>query len=67
MAKGPIYQEIWDKLPAERKARLEACTRKVEIDDLTLQELRRVANLTQADVSQENGMPQSNVSRLGNG
>lgn len=67
MTKGPIFQETWNKLPAERKARLEAHMREVEIDYLTLQELRRVADLTQANVSQELGMPQSDVSRLGNG
>jgi len=67
MTKGPIFQEIWNKLPAERKARLEARTCELEIDYLTLQELRRVENLTQANVSQEIGIPQSRDTRLGNG
>jgi|688.fasta_scaffold594136_2 hypothetical protein len=67
MTKGPISQAIWDKLPAERKARLEARMREVEIDYLTLHELRRVTDLTHVNVSQELGMPQSDVSRLGNG
>lgn len=67
MTKGPILQEIWDNLPSERKARIEARTRELEAEYLTLQELRKKAGLTQAGVSQELGMPQSNVSRLEKG
>jgi len=64
MTKGPIFQDIWDNLPSDRKARIEVRTRKLEAEYLTLQELRKKAGLTQAGVSQELGMPQSNVSRL---
>lgn len=67
MTKGLILQEIWDDLPTERKARIEARTRDLVAEYLTLQELRRAAGLTQAEVSQELGMPQSNVSRLEKG
>lgn len=67
MTKGPILQEIWDNLPADRKARIEAHTRDLEAEYLTLQELRQAAGLTQAGVSRELGMPQSNVSRLEKG
>lgn len=67
MTKGPTLQGIWDDLPAERKARIEARTRVLEAEYLTLQELRKAAGLTQAEVSQELGMPQSNVSRLEKG
>ena len=67
MTKGPILQEIWDNLPADRKARIEARTHELEVEYLTLQELRKAAGLTQAEVSQELGMPQSNVSRLEKG
>ena len=64
MTKGPILQEIWDNLPAERKARIEERTRDLEAEYLTLQELRKVTGLTQIGISQELGVPQSNVSRL---
>lgn len=67
MTKGPIFQEIWDNLPTDRKARIEEGTRKLEAEYLTLQELRKKAGLTQAGVSQGLGMPQSNVSRLEKG
>lgn len=67
MTKGPVLQEIWDNLPADRRARIEARTRNLEAEYLTLQELRKAAGLTQAEVSQELGMPQSNVSRLEKG
>lgn len=67
MTKGPILLEIWDNLSSGRKARIEARTRKLEAKYLTLQELRKKAGLTQAGVSQELGMPQSNVSRLEKG
>lgn len=67
MTKGPILQEIWDNLPDDRKTRIEARTRELDMEYLTLQELRKAAGLTQAGVSRELGMPQSNVSRLENG
>ncbi|ABB76076.1 transcriptional regulator, XRE family [Nitrosospira multiformis ATCC 25196] len=67
MTKGLIFQEIWNSLPSDRKAQIEARTRKLEAEYLTLQELRKEAGLTQAGVSQELGMPQSNVSRLEKG
>ncbi|SEA73231.1 XRE family transcriptional regulator [Nitrosospira multiformis] len=67
MTKGPIFQEIWNNLPSDRKAQIEARTRKLEAEYLTLQELRKKAGLTQAGVSQELGIPQSNVSRLEKG
>ena len=56
-----------DSLPTDRKARIEARTRELEAEYLTLQELRKAVGLTQADVSQELGLPQSNVSRLEKG
>ena len=62
MTKGPIFQDIWDNLPSDRKARIEARTRKLEAEYLTLQELRKKVGLTQARVWQELGMSQSNVS-----
>jgi len=64
MAKGPVLQEIWDGLSDERKARIEARTDELEAEYLTLQELRKIAGLTQASLSEDLQMPQSNVSRL---
>ena len=64
MSRGPILQEIWDKLPDERKQRILAQTDEMRAEYLTLQEVRNRAGLTQVNVSQTLGMPQSNVSRL---
>ena len=64
MAKGPVLQEIWDGLSDERKARIEARTDELEAEYHTLQELRKIAGLTQASLSEDLQMPQSNVSRL---
>lgn len=64
MTKGKILQEIWDNLPDERKQRIQARTEELEMEYLTLQELRKNAGLTQAAISQSLNMPQPNVSRL---
>lgn len=64
MTKGPHLQKIWDELPEERKERIRARTEALQAEYLTLQELRKTAGLTQANVSKGLNMPQSNVSRL---
>ncbi|MEO0378476.1 MAG: XRE family transcriptional regulator [Cyanobacteria bacterium P01_A01_bin.17] len=64
MSEGPVLQEIWDSLPEERRARIQARTNELEAEYLTLQELRKIAGLTQANLSEDLQMPQSNVSRL---
>ena len=64
MTKGPQLQQIWDNLPEERKDRILKRAKELEAQYLTLQELRKQAGLTQAQVSQILEMPQSNVSRL---
>lgn len=64
MSKGKILQSIWDKLPDERKQRILAHAKELEVEYLTLQELRKAAGLTQAEISRSLQMPQSNVSRL---
>jgi predicted XRE-type DNA-binding protein len=64
MTKGKILQDIWDKLPDERKQRILARAEELEAEYLTLQELRKAAGLTQAEISRSLQMPQSNVSRL---
>ena len=64
MTKGTRLQQIWDNLPKERQQRIEAMAQQLEVEYLTLQELRQAAGLTQHQVSVELDMPQSNVSRL---
>jgi len=64
MTKGKILQNIWDNLPSDRKERIQARTEELEVEYLTLQELRKAAGLTQAEISRNLEMPQSNVSRL---
>lgn len=64
MTKGKILQNIWDKLPEERKQRIMAAAEELEAEYLSLQELRKAAGLTQAEVARGLQMPQSNVSRL---
>ena len=66
MSRGPILQEIWEKLPDERKQRILAQAEELRAEYLTLQELRKRAGLTQVNVSQTLGIPQSNISRLEN-
>lgn len=67
MTKGKNLQEIWDTLPEVRKQRIEARARELEAEYLTLQQIRKTAGVTQADVSEKLGMPQPNVSRLERG
>lgn len=67
MTQGPILHGKMNKLPADRKARIDARTRELEAEYHSLQELRKMAGLTQAVVSQDLGIPQSNVSRLEKG
>lgn len=64
MTKGPILQTLWDDLPEERKQRIKAKTAELEVEYLTLQELRKKAGLTQARLSEGLNMPQPNLSRL---
>ncbi|BAY96084.1 putative transcriptional regulator [Tolypothrix tenuis PCC 7101] len=64
MTKGKILQSIWDNLPDDRKERIQTQAEELEVEYLTLQELRKAAGLTQAEISRNLEMPQSNVSRL---
>jgi transcriptional regulator with XRE-family HTH domain len=66
MTKGPVLQNIWDKLPEDRKNRIHERADELEAQYLALHELRKAAGLTQAAVSEILNMPQSNVSRLEN-
>lgn len=64
MSKGTVLQKMWDNLPPERQQRIKARAAARIEEYRTLQALRKAAGLTQAKVSQELNMPQSNVSRL---
>jgi len=64
MTKGPFLQDIWDKLPEQRKQQVQARAEELEAQYLTLHELRKAVGLTQSRVSEALHMPQSNVSRL---
>lgn len=64
MTKGNILGEIYDALPDERRRAIEAkAVNKIEAIR-GLQELRKLAGLTQNDLAGNLGLPQSNVSRL---
>jgi DNA-binding XRE family transcriptional regulator len=64
MTKGKNLQEIWDSLPADRRQRIEKRTQELEAEYLALQEMRQLVGITQSEVAQKLGIPQSNVSRL---
>ncbi|MDJ0675475.1 MAG: XRE family transcriptional regulator [Calothrix sp. MO_167.B42] len=64
MTKGKNLKTIWDNLSDERKQKIQARTDELEKEYLTLQELRKVAGLTQTEISRSLNMPQPNVSRL---
>lgn len=64
MTKGPILQDIWDDLPAKRKEKIKARAADLIEGYHTLQEVRKLAGLTQARLSKKLDMRQSNVSRL---
>jgi len=64
MTKGKILSGIYDSLPEERKQAIETrAAQKIEAIR-GLQDLRKLAGLTQNDLAGELGLPQSNISRL---
>jgi len=64
MTKGKLLAEIYDALPKKRRQAIE--TRAAERIEAVrgLQELRKLAGLTQAGLSKTLGQPQGNISRL---
>lgn len=64
MTKGQTLQKIWDRLPEERKRRIHARAKELEVEYLSLQELRAKAGITQANVCKVLKMEQGNISRL---
>lgn len=64
MTKGKILSGIYDNLPEERRQAIEIrAAQKIEAIQ-GLQELRKLAGLTQQNLSDKLGLPQSNISRL---
>lgn len=64
MTKGPILDALWKKLPKERQQKILEKSQAMETEYLTLQALRKMVGLTQANVSEHLDIPQPNVSRL---
>lgn len=62
MAGHRPFRELYDRLPADRRARIEADVRQ-EMERLLLTEIRALMGLTQADVAQELDVSQSAVSQ----
>ena len=62
MTKGQILQEIWDNLPEKRKQWIEARTKELEAEYLALQELRKEAGLTPANLSKSMDIAESDFS-----
>lgn len=52
------------RMPAERRARVEARARDLIAEELTLRDLRKARRCTQADVAHELGVGQEQISRL---
>lgn len=58
------YKEIMARLPAERRAQIEARAQELIAEYRTLQDLRKAHKLTQKDMAEKLGLDQANVSRL---
>lgn len=64
MTKGKLLSGIYDALPEARRQAIESrAAQKVEAIR-GLQDLRKLAGLTQNDLAGKLGLPQSNISRL---
>lgn len=61
---GVSLKEMMDRLPEERRRRVEARTAGLVADEMTLRELRRAIGKTQAEVAAKLHMKQENVSRV---
>ncbi|MCB1682192.1 MAG: XRE family transcriptional regulator [Rhodospirillales bacterium] len=64
MTKGPNARKFWNQFSTAEKKKIKARAGKRVKEYRNLQELRKAAGLTQAVVSAELKMPQSNISRL---
>lgn len=57
-------QEMKQRLPEERRAKIDARTQELIAEELTLQELRKALDLTQKQIAKNMDIGQDNVSRL---
>ncbi|NCU32490.1 MAG: helix-turn-helix domain-containing protein [Candidatus Moranbacteria bacterium] len=64
MSKGPILQKIWDNLPKDEKKLVKARAAELKAEYLSLQEVRKEAGLTQANVSKKMDIDQARISRI---
>ena len=64
MGKGVSLQEMMDRLPAERRRKVEARAGELIAEELTLRDLRRAMGQTQVALAERLRMKQENVSRL---
>lgn len=58
------YEKIMARLPAERRAKIEARAQELIAQEMTLQALRKEQNLTQAGLAQALGVDQGEISRI---
>jgi|RifCSP13_1_1023834.scaffolds.fasta_scaffold316979_1 transcriptional regulator with XRE-family HTH domain len=61
---GKTLREKMASLPAGRRARIEAETKKLVAEELSLRELRKAFALTQAELAESLGIGQDEVSRI---
>jgi len=64
MSLGPNLKKTWDALPEARKRRILKRAAELEAQYLSLQEIRKVAGISQASVSEKLHMDQGNISRM---
>lgn len=57
-------ETILDRLPAERRAKIETRAEELIAEEMTLKDLRKARDLTQAHVAEILGIGQDSVSRL---
>ena len=57
-------QDLMNTLPAERRARIEARAKELIAEEMTLRDLRKAQDLTQARMAELLGVGQDNISRL---
>ena len=64
MTKGVRLQAFWNEFSDAEKAEIETSYQEMKARYLTLQELRKAHNLTQAALAEKLNIKQENVSRL---
>lgn len=57
-------QDVMNTMPAERRARIEARAEELIAEEMTLRDVRKAQELTQARMAELLGVSQDNISRL---